>query len=279
MYDMCVKEVTIMKRIKVSWILLFCSLVLCICLANYTYNLSHDLKTEIRNLKKQNSKLKEGFTVSTNNFRENNSKVELCTENLYLWEMYCNGCDGDLNISATGPLAFLNTTGINTAVNESVKIISQDSFFTKLQITGYVPTWYVNNPHDTFINESNITGYILENSNLYISPNSSDKIAYKATKGTAVKAVYEYKDWVYVSTYIHWDSCELDSGWIKKDKIGSYDKFKSYDGVDVYTNTKEGKSWGKLMLMDNGNYTLRFPGGDGKDIDFSKVIFIGYEDK
>ena len=109
-----------------------------------------------------------------------------------------NRGNGFPSVPAYGPLCKLNAFGINHT--KAAKIIGkEDEFFTRISIEGVVPTWVIEGENNSNIGYiENEIMYVLNECDVFITPEEDSKSVFNAYKGNAVTVTAEYKDWYFI---------------------------------------------------------------------------------
>lgn len=292
-----------MKYFKLFVLLIFTCVIFCSCDTEKTDN-SYDvfqsekeqledrielLNQELNNVDQENQKLgKENNQLKSNlNLLENendNNQIK-GTELLEGDEILLYGSDYTSMVPAYGPIAILNPYAINT--ENSIKIISEDEYFTKIEIVGYIPKWYILKEEMDTINNSYGERYVIENCPLNILPENDSIAVNHLTKGTAVKIGFESMGWYYVESYKVRDANEVYWGWIHKDFLGNISDFESIMNLDAQVKRGitaidddeerviyESNLWGEIIEEREDTYIISFPGLWFLEVNKNDVRFI-----
>ncbi len=241
-----------------------------------------DLKNEINDYLKEN---KQSSTKNTADKDSKREKINLVEGNIHMYAQLVKS-DDIVQKPSYGYIAELNPQALN--IEQSIKIIESDSHFSKVQIEGYIPTWYLNNELVSGLSSVHFDKYIISETSLYLSPDEKDYIIRKIRPGRAAKIIYELDDCYYISLYYNADACDFQNGWIQKKDTGDIDDFDSkvsldvelvketeaYDAVyEVYYYSFD-EIWGVVLKENENTYSIGFPGAYGLEVDKTQVRFI-----
>lgn len=287
-----------MKLMRITMCIMIISTLLCACdnletkkEVDFEPQIQIDeLELEIKNLEIERNKLikeKEKLNIKINEYESKNTDMKNEVEStnlreceLFLYDSYANG--EMLSVPAYGPLATLNPYAVN--ISSAMNIISQDEHLTKVRIEGYIPTWYIDKDKNVKSYEQN--RYIINDCELYLSPNADDKLVNKLAKGDAVKVKYEYEGWKYISLYLRSDSNEITNGWVDEKYLGSIDDLDSIIGINVKikkgSKCQDGENilevnenmWGKIFEEKEESYMISLPGAWLLEVNKSDVEFL-----
>lgn len=187
---------------------------------------------------------------------------------------------------ACGPLAKLNTYGIE-GDQENLSIISQNDYYTKIMLVGYIPTWCISDNKKYPKDSQKGNMYALEDTPIYLSPEEDGYERNILDKGYVVKVLYEYEDWYYISVLTSFDSCEVGIGWVKAETLGKKSDFDSVIGLGVYIPTgttdvndpnkiinEKFLNWGIIRNETENTYEIDLPGATTFEIEKDKVSFV-----
>lgn len=248
-----------------------------------------DLLAQIQNLELKNEEMRRSYS-SSNIINGKNTSID---EPFQLVdgqiEMYAQieKFDGRVGKPAYGPIAELNPFAIN--IEKILKVVEEGEHFSKVQLEGYIPTWYLKKDQSTNITSVYDEKYVITDTVLYLSPNEDDEILRDIRRGRAAKVKYEFNDWYYVSLLFTTDACDFHNGWIKKSDTGNIHEFQSMIGVDIklvegstaYQKARDAygvdfeELWGYILAEDENTYSVILPGAYGLEANKSEVYFIG----
>ena len=186
-----------------------------------------------------------------------------------LYENY----DGFPSIPAYGPLAQLNAFAINNS--KAVKIVRKENdLLSHISIEGVIPTWLIEIGDNIKYVDNDIM-YVLNECDVYLSPEEGFESVFSSYRGNAVTVSAEYKDWYFITRNYKVDPNTFDYGWIKKTNLGYYNEFDNNINLEVnikagspimFTDddkvqiVKDTSTWGRIMEESDNQYTLAFPG-------------------
>lgn len=213
-----------------------------------------------------------------------NSNIKLREAEIFLYDHYMDSNDC-LWRPSYGPTASLNAFAIN--MDSNLTIIEQDENYTKVEIRGVIPTWYImnttNKSETMYISEDM---YIIKDSKVYLSPREK-KLVNNFSRGNAVHVKYEWKDWYYVSLYRQYDSNAIINGWVRKVNLGNLNMLPTLVNVDVRikqnsTVDNNGESlviennttWGTIIEETDDTYSISLPGAWSVEVNKTDVEFI-----
>lgn len=185
------------------------------------------LEDEISQLKQLNMHLQNQIAVE-NNKKASDYKTTMLKDikNMPLYGSYY-----DDSIPAYGPIATLNASAMN--FEQSMKIIEQNDYLTKVVIEGVIPTWNLTDQADVFFSSVDKDMYVIENAYLYIEPSIEGHILRDISSGRAVHVIYEDRDWYYIKINRLVSPNDIRTGWIKKLKLGTTKDFTTRLNLDV----------------------------------------------
>ena len=276
---------------KQRWI--FISIIFCTIILNlYQYKENKGLTNQINQLINANSDIEQ-----IENNTKNNTGLKEGSFELELWDNYAQFP----TVPAYGPLARLNSFGINRAIDKNMfKIVGKENeYFTRVSIEGFIPTWAIAEDiakaENTveYINDRIM--YVLNDGDIFLSPTNNSMSVLSCHRGNAVTVKGEYNDFYYIHINYHVDSNAPYYGWIKKSNLGYYDSFDSSIGLDV--NLKKGSpmkigrnkekvltvknhsTWGRIMEKTETEYHIRLPGATPAIINIKDVEPFSMEEK
>jgi hypothetical protein len=264
---------------------------ICIMFVSCTYKSNdkhNDLLEENKRLEKKIAELE----AVINNEKKGNSIKKNRNDIIKLREgeilLYSNYGDGEefLFKPACGPVAWLNPYAIN--INNDLTILDQDDDFAKVSIIGIIPSWYImNTTEKSSIISKSEDMYIINDCNIFLSPDKESKIVNNFKKGSAVHIEYEWGNWYYTSLYKQLDANDIVKGWLNKENVGNLKQLKTLVDVDVLLKEnstvieKSGQfiidnntTWGTITEVKNSTYMISFPGASYGEVDKSNVKFI-----
>ncbi|QUI23019.1 hypothetical protein HZI73_12270 [Vallitalea pronyensis] len=206
-----------------------CICLLCACSDNQS---SQDkkvasLEAEIIKLKQENSQLR--HLNATINNQATSETTEVMLKEIDGLPIY--GSYYDNSIPAYGPIAMLNPIAIN--FEQTMTIIEQNDYLTKVIIEGVIPTWNLDNKPNVSFNRIHKDMYFIEDAKLYIEPQKEGHMLREITTGRAAHVLYQNNDWYYVTLNRLDSPNDIRTGWVEKDKLGSYEDFTTLLDVDV----------------------------------------------
>jgi len=255
---------------KQRWI--FISIIFCTIILNlYQYKENKGLTDQINQLINANSDIEQ-----IENKTKNNTGLKEGSFELELWDNYAQFP----HVPAYGPLAKLNSFGINNAIDKNMfKIVGKENeYFTRVSIEGFIPTWAIaediSKAEHTVKNVSDKIMYVLNDCDVFLSPTNNSMSVFSCHRGNAVTVKAEENDFYYIHIKYSKGSNALYYGWIKQSNLGYYDSFDSSIGLDV--NLKKGSTikigrgevqtvenhstWGRITEKTETEYHIRLPG-------------------
>lgn len=188
--------------------------------------------------------------------------------------------DIKLHYNNGGYPAFGYKANINTflAEDNKVEIIEEKENWSRVNITGWIPSWYLitNKPIEEEGYSISQPQYrtVQSDCQLYLAPNvpSANKNDAVLSTGQVVKLLYNYNDWYYVQRLVKWDANEFPEGWVKKSNLATFDQLKpsevmikkgtmTYEyGSDVEVGKLNRDIYGRIKEINNGWCDLSAPG-------------------
>ena len=275
---------------KQRWI--FISIIFCTIILNlYQYKENKGLTNQINQLINANSDIEQ-----IENNTKNNTGLKEGSFELELWDNYAKFP----HVPAYGPLARLNSFGINNAIDKNMfKIVGKENeYFTRVSIEGFIPTWAIaediSKAEHTVKNVSDKIMYVLNDCDVFLSPTNNSMSVFSCHRGNAVTVKAEENDFYYIHIKYSKGSNALYYGWIKKSNLGYYDSFDSSIGLDV--NLKKGSpmkvgrdkevitvendsTWGRIMEKTETEYHIGLPGATPAIVNIKDVEPFSMEEK
>lgn len=171
-----------------------------------------------------------------------------------------------------------------------VEIIDSKDGWVKINISGWIPEWYLISDRSTTKETRSIyptqRRTVKEDTRLYLTPEIDSNICVNDSSlsllsGQVVELLYEYEDWYYVKRYILWDSNDYPEGWIEKKYLATFDEVKPSEvlikkgtivGIDNPIEL-DSDIKGKILSKEDEWYEITYPGAGFLEVKKEDVIY------